>query len=106
MLKAYGDPRNQKARHSALEIAPSELYSMETALERLSQMLGRIPDWATLQTFLPPGVRGLVGRSALAATFAAGLALVRTCRLQLSQYRALRPILVLKAPAHPVQAHP
>jgi segregation and condensation protein A len=106
MLKAYGDHRNRQVRHSALEIAPTELYSVETALERLSTMLGRVPDWATLQTFLPPNVRGLIGRSALAATFVAGLEMVRTGRLQIRQDRMFGPIYVRKAPDNPVTELP
>jgi segregation and condensation protein A len=106
MLKAYGDYKNRVTRHGRLEIAASELYSMEMAIERLSGMLGRIPDWATLQTFLPAGLGGLVGRSALAATFAAGLELVRTGRLQIRQDRLFGPIYVRKAPDNPVTELP
>jgi segregation and condensation protein A len=71
---------------------------MEAALERMSAMLGRLPDWATLQTFLPQGLHGIIGRSALAATFVAGLELVRTGRLQLRQDRLFGPIYIRKAP--------
>ena len=106
LLKAYGDHKNRVTRHGRLEIEASELYSMEGAIERLSQMLGRFPDWATLQTFLPPGLTGLVGRSAMAATFAAGLELVRTGRLQLRQDRSFGPIYVRKAPDNPVTELP
>jgi len=98
LLKSYGDYRNRVDRRSVLEIAPTELYSMEAALERMSAMLGRLPDWATLQTFLPQGLQGIVGRSALTATFAASLELVRTGRLQLRQDRLFGPIYVRKAP--------
>jgi segregation and condensation protein A len=65
-----------------------------------------MPDWASLQTFLPPGLSGIVGRSALAATFAAGLELVRTGRLQLRQDRQFGPIYVRKAPDNPVTELP
>lgn len=106
LLKSYGDYKNRVTRHGRLEIAASELYSMEMAIERLSGMLGRIPDWATLQTFLPAGLSGLVGRSALAATFAAGLELVRTGRLQIRQDRLFGPIYVRKAPDNPVTELP
>ena len=106
MLKAYGDYKNRVTRHGRLEIAASELYSMEMAIVRLSGMLGRIPDWATLQTFLPAGLSGLVGRSALAATFAAGLELVRTGRLQIRQDRLFGPIYVRKAPENQVTELP
>jgi segregation and condensation protein A len=98
LLKAYGDYRNRVDRHSVLQIEATELYSMEAALERMSSMLGRIPDWATLQTLLPQGLQGLIGRSALSATFAASLELVRTGRLQLRQDRLFGPIYVRKAP--------
>ncbi len=106
LLKAYGDFRNRVQNHAVLEIAPTELYSMELALERMGQMLGRLPDWATLQTFLPPGLHGLIGRSALAAMFAAGLEMVRTGRMQLRQDRVFGPIYVRKAPENQVTELP
>jgi segregation and condensation protein A len=106
LLKSYGDFRNKQTRQGALRIEESQLYSMETALERLSSMLGRMPDWASLQTFLPSGLNGLVGRSAVAATFAAGLELVRDGRLQLRQDRAFGPIYVRKAPENNVTELP
>jgi segregation and condensation protein A len=52
LLKAYGDQRARK-QSSTLRIMPTELYSMEAALERLSSILGRMPDWTTLQSFIP-----------------------------------------------------
>jgi segregation and condensation protein A len=102
LLKSYGEFRN-RGKTGTLEIPASELYSMELALERLSQMLGRMPDWTTLATFLPPGLgSGLVGRSAMAAMFTAGLEMVRTGRLQLRQDQAFGPIFVRKAPENTV----
>lgn len=97
LLKSYGDFKN-RTREEVLRIEETELYSMEAALERMTTMLGKLPDWATLQTFLPPGLKGLVGRSALSATFAASLELVRTGRLQLRQDRNFGPIYVRAAP--------
>jgi segregation and condensation protein A len=97
LLKSYGDFRNRSAS-GLLEIPASELYSMELALERLSDMLGRMPDWTTLSAFLPPGLKGLVGRSAAAAMFSASLELVRTGRLQLRQDRMFGPIYVRRSP--------
>lgn len=106
LLKAYGDFRKRVDSHAVLEIQASELYSMELALERITQMLGRVPDWAALQTFLPQGLQGLIGRSALSATFAASLELVRTGRLQLRQDRLFGPIFVRKAPENQVTELP
>jgi segregation and condensation protein A len=92
LLKAYGDQRGRQTRDTALHIAPMELYSMDDALRRLSEMLGHAPDWRTLAAFLPGGLRGLVYRSAIAATFAASLELVRSGRAELRQDGTFGPI--------------
>jgi segregation and condensation protein A len=106
LLKAYGDMQGRRDSR-VLTIAATELYSMEAALERLSAMLGRIPEWTTLQSFLPQGLKdGVVGRSALAATFAASLELVRTGRLQLRQDRNFGQIFIRRAPENPVTELP
>ena len=56
-------------------------------------MLGLLPagldSWTDLIRFLPERLRGgLIGRSAVAATFAAGLELARSGRLELRQDQA------------------
>jgi segregation and condensation protein A len=80
---------------------------MDAALERLSAMLGRIPEWTTLQSFLPAGLMaGVVGRSGVAATFAATLEMVRTGRLQMRQDQSFGPIYVRRAPEDPVTTLP
>jgi segregation and condensation protein A len=92
LLKTYGAIRGRD-EGSVLEIAPSELFSMEVALIRLREMLGGIPDWTELTAFLPTDLRdSLVRRSALAATFAASLELVREGMAQLRQTAAFAPI--------------
>lgn len=106
LLKAYGEHK-QRQQPALLRIVPTELYSMDLALERLSAMLGRLPNWTTLQSFVPPELAGgVVARSALAALFAAGLELVRSGRLQLRQERVFGEIYVRKAPDNPVTELP
>ncbi|MBI3454074.1 MAG: segregation/condensation protein A [Rhodospirillales bacterium] len=106
LLKGYGEHKS-RGRGGVLEIAPTELYSMEMALERLSTMLGRMPEWTTLQSFLPSDIAdGLIGRSALAAMLSAGLELVRTGRMQLRQDATFGPIYIRKAPDNPVAELP
>ena len=92
LLKSYGARRGRVAGRT-LHIAPSDFYSVDEALARLSDALGRIPDWQSLSSFLPttPG-GGLGARSALAATFAASLELTRTGQAQIRQDRAFGPI--------------
>ena len=101
LLKAYGDQRQRKEA-AVLHIEPPELFSMDDALQRLSRLLGRMPEWRTLMSFLPPGLRGgIVERSAVAATFAASLELVRAGKLQLRQDNAFGPIYLRSLPETP-----
>lgn len=98
LLKAYGE---QRARNEAptLRIVPTGLHSVEDALKRLSSRLGRIPDWETLASFLPEGLRdGVIARSALASTFAASLELAKTGRLELRQLDHYGPIWLRSGP--------
>jgi segregation and condensation protein A len=106
LLRAYGTHR---ARHqpSLLRILPTELYTMEAALERLSAMLGRMPEWTTLQSFVPLELVGaVIARSALAAMLTAGLELVRSGQMQMRQDRLFGQIYVRKAPDNPVTELP
>ena len=102
VLKAYGEGRQRK-EGAVLHIEAPELYSMDDALQRLSRILGRLPDWRSLMSFLPPhsGGDGLVWRSAIASTFSASLELVRAGKLQLRQDSAFGPIYLRSPPETP-----
>jgi len=94
LLKAYGDQRRRRDS-SVLSIEASELYAMNDALQRLKGLLGSMGDWAMLFSFLPQDLRGgLVERSAIAATLAAGLELARSGEIKLRQGTAFGPIYV------------
>jgi segregation and condensation protein A len=98
LLKAYGDSRT-RSETVVLEIRPAELFSMDDVLARLGKLVGKVPEWRSLMSFLPPNLRsGLVGRSAVAATFAASLELVRSGRVQLRQDMAFGPIYLRSPP--------
>ncbi|MBF0094688.1 MAG: segregation/condensation protein A [Alphaproteobacteria bacterium] len=85
LLRAYGEHR-RRTSVTTLEIIPSEVYSVESALQRLGEMLGRTPDWTTLSHFLPEGLKGPFSRrSALCATLIASLELARQGKLSLRQ---------------------
>jgi segregation and condensation protein A len=97
-LTAYGDSR-RRTTGSVLEIRPAELYSMDDALARLERLLGKVPEWRSLASFLPVELRGgIFGRSAVAATFAASLELARSGRLQLRQDATFGPIFLRSPP--------
>jgi segregation and condensation protein A len=92
LMSAYGDQRAREEGRT-LHIAPTELYAVEQALERLQELVGRNPDWQMLTSFLPAALKdGLVARSALAATFVASLELAREGKLQLRQLERFGPI--------------
>lgn len=85
VLRAYA---RQQARQQAstLHIAPTEMYSIEEAIQRLGRLVGKIPDWTILQNFLPEDLRDpLLARSALASTFVATLELARSGKFEISQ---------------------
>jgi segregation and condensation protein A len=97
LLRAYGAIANRR-QGGTLRIVPTEIYSMDDALQRLGDMLGRSVDWQTLLSFLPPDwVEGLRGRSAVASTFAATLEMVRAGRAELRQDGIFGPIYLRSA---------
>ena len=77
LLRAYSSTRDRE-NISALRIDPTKLYTTEKALDWLRQVIGEAPDWTILENFLPPELgSGIVRRSAMAATFAATLEMVK-----------------------------
>ena len=107
LLAAYGQHLSRKDRQ-LYTIEPFMLHSVETAIERLSQMIGRLPQWTLLSQFLPPidaervtsgEQRRLVGRSAVAATFGASLELAKRGIVTIRQDGNFQPIYIRSAPA-------
>lgn len=85
LLKAYADHK-RRTMVTNLTIEAPDLYSVDDALHRLQQMLGRTPDWTMLARFLPAGLgSSLLRRSALSSHFVAMLELARQGRLELRQ---------------------
>jgi len=92
LLRAYGENRRRTVE-TVLAIEPSAFHSVDEALQRLSCVLGNVPDWRELTSFLPEELRGeLFLRSALAATFTATLEFARRGQLELRQNRTFGPI--------------
>jgi segregation and condensation protein A len=75
------------------------VWTVKEALDRLGAMLGSLPDWTSLERFLPhhlidPAER----RAAIASTLMAGLELARDGALRFRQDHPFGPILLRKAP--------
>jgi segregation and condensation protein A len=83
-------------------VRPLEVHSVEEAIRRLTAMLGDIPEWRSLFAVLPAEWSdGPRRRSALAATLAASLELVRTGRAELRQDGVFAPIFLRTARSRP-----
>ncbi len=92
LLQAYGSTQRRR-KPAPLRIEQMELFSMTDALDRLAGVLGKVPDWSALSNFLPTGITDdLVRRSAVAATFAASLELVRSGKAEIRQDQLFGPI--------------
>jgi segregation and condensation protein A len=69
------------------------LWSVQEALARLAGLVGRLPDWSTLDAYLPEEIgTPLERRGALASTLLAGLEMARGGALRLRQDTAFGPI--------------
>lgn len=94
ILRAYGRQYSRQ-QGSTLRIAPTELYSIEDALNRLRSFVGSVPDWTVLFDFLPTGLKDrLLRRSALASTFVATLELARNGRIEIQQSAPFAPVYI------------
>ncbi len=106
LLSAYGRSRS-RFQATVLRIDPAELYSVDEALSRLAGLLGEMPGWRTLGSFLPPELQdglqdglqgGLLWRSAIASTLAASLEMSKQGRLRIRQDGPFAPIYLRRDP--------
>jgi segregation and condensation protein A len=78
---------------------PLNLWSVKDALQRVAALLGSMPDWTSLDQFLPDTLGSVLEcRAALASTLLAGLELARGGSVRLRQEHEFGPILVRRAP--------
>jgi segregation and condensation protein A len=97
LIAAYGQisARNRPVMHV---VADREVMTLESAIERVSALVGSKIEWATIESFLPEGAQGRFRKSALASSFLAALELARQGRVDLQQKSPFAP-LYLRAPA-------
>ena len=100
LLSAYLAARRRAGAKQQYRPKPMNYFSVQNALERLARLVGSLPDWSTLEAFLPEGLSdGLPHRAALSATLVASLEMARGGAVQLRQERDFGPIF-LKAGLH------
>jgi segregation and condensation protein A len=82
-------------------------FTVQDALKRLASLVGSMPDWSSLERFLPELVPGsLEHRAAMSSTLIAGLELARGGELRLRQDTAFGPILVGRGGEQPEKQVP
>ena len=92
LLNAYSDGRVRTIRANYRPATPP-VYALEAARLRLESMLGFVPEWRTLDEFLPSSEQAHAPRrSTRASTFSAALELAKGGRLELRQNETYGPI--------------
>lgn len=110
LLKAYAEFRASKGSSEVLtmKMARRRIVSVEEALARLRNMIGQIPDWATLQSFLPTELDDpFTVKSAIASTFNASLEMAKQGLIELKQAQTFGPIYIRRGHGNlPAEANP
>ena len=93
LLKAYASVKTRE-EYKPLNFDPREVYSVEAALDRLKALVGQMPDWGTLSSFLPEGwtLEPEKRRSAMASSFTAMLELAKRGEVEIRQDQTFAPI--------------
>jgi segregation and condensation protein A len=95
LVRSYLQAMRRRAGARRYQPRPLTLWSVKDALQRLGLMLGSVPDWASLDAFLPDMLGGVLERrAALSSTLLAGLELARSGALRMRQEHVFGPILV------------
>ncbi len=98
-LSAYLRGRRRGTKRETYQPRKLSWFTVQDALRRMTSLLGSMPDWTSLERFLPELQNGrpdaiLEQRAALTSMLIAGLELARGGQLRLRQDEAFGPILV------------
>lgn len=91
LIQAYGQVKARTAPR-IYHVANRPVMTLDSALERVSAMLGVTLEWMEIRDFLPPHAEPALRKSALASSFVAALELARTGRAELDQDGAFAPL--------------
>jgi segregation and condensation protein A len=99
LVRAYLQIMRQRVRTRRYQPRALTLWTVKDALQRLASLVGSLPDWASLDEFMPDMLGSPTERrAALASTLLAGLEMARGGLVRLRQEEAFGPILVRRAP--------
>lgn len=95
MVRAYLGAVRRGTKATIYRPRALTLWTVQDALRRLATLVGTLPDWSTLEAFLPERLLGATERrAALASTLLAGLEMARGGAVRLRQDETFGPILV------------
>ncbi len=95
LLSAYLGALRRATAASRYQPAPLTIWTVQNALERLARLLGSLPDWTSLEHFLPEHLaEPTERRAALASTLLASLEMARDGALRVRQEQPFGPILL------------
>ena len=96
LIHAYASIR-ARAEPAVHLVGRRPVMTLEQALLRVEQLLGRKLEWADIRSFLPETQDREFARSALASSFVATLELARQGKLELDQQAPFAPLYVRAA---------
>jgi segregation and condensation protein A len=99
-VRAYLDAIRRGTKATTYTPRPLTLWTVQDALRRLADLVGSLPDWTTLEEFLPADMDSPTERrAALSSTLLASLEMARGGAVRLRQEEAFGPILVRRGSA-------
>ncbi len=93
LVQAYGQVKARTAPVVHM-VRDRIVMTLDSALSRVSSMLGVTIEWMELRDFLPPHADARLKRSALASSFVAALELARLGKAELQQEETFGPLML------------
>ena len=86
LLKSYSLILNRDNKNNFLTINPSELYSVDEAIQRLKNLFGSINEWTNFINLIPSlNKNNIVNRSSISSHFVASLELAKNGFIEVKQ---------------------
>ncbi len=91
LIQAYGQVKARTAPR-IYHVSDRPVMTLDSALDRVSAMLGVTLEWMEIRDFLPRHAEPALRKSALASSFVAALELARLGRAEIAQEGAFEPL--------------
>lgn len=95
LLKSYSKIITKDQKVSNLTIFTSELYTVDSAIERLKGIFGNITEWTNFMQLIPKfGINDIVNKSSITSSFVASLELAKNGYIDVMQKETFGNIFV------------